>query len=718
VFAAIGRFTYRRRLLVVLAWLGVLVAGALFGSRVFAHLDSGNGLRGDAESVATLRRLNQATGSGTEVTALVDGRDVHDPALRASVAAAVAELRRRPEVRRVIDPLERPVPALLASDGRALLLQVELRDDLPDGRRDQLVDQVSARLRQIDAPRVLVGGDRAASLDFQHRAEKDLQRGETVALPFVVVLLLLIFRGVVALLLPLAVALVAIAGALLVLLGVSQVTDISTYSVNVITMLGIGLAVDYSLLLVSRFREERAAGRDPAGAVERTLATAGRTVAFSGLTVAVALSGLLVFAVPFLRSMAWGGIGVVLVAVVAAVTLIPALLGLWGHRIRPARATGSDRGLFYRVSRLVQRLAWAMVPLLVVGLALLAAPFAHAKLESSGVEALPRSSGVRQLFETLRARFPGRGSDPIIVVAEINPGAPAARAFVARVRALPGVVAVTPHQGVPPLVTVLDVTPDGPSQGAVATRLVTQIRGLERPVAVYVTGSAAFLVDYRQLLASGLPWVLTVIGLATMLLLWLMTGSVVVPLKAIVMNVLSLGASFGALVWVFQEGHLAGLLGFEPTGTVDITVPVLVFVFAFGLSMDYEVFLLSRIKETWDEERDNDYAVALGLQRTGRIVTSAAALIVAVFLGFAAGELLTIKEIGVGMAIAIVLDATVVRTLLVPAAMKLMGRWNWWSPPSLRRLHDRLGLLRETPAAPAPPAAAAEAPAPQPVHPA
>ncbi len=719
MFAAIGRFTYRRRRLVAFVWLGIFVVGILVGPRVFAHLDSGNGLRGNAESVVTLQRLNQATKSGTEVTALLDGRDVHDPALRASVAAAVADLRARPDVRRVIDPVATPVPALLASDRRAMLLEVELRDDLSVSQENQASDQVTARLRRISAPRVLVGGNRAANLDFQDRAQKDLERGEMIALPFVVVLLFLIFRGVVALLVPLVVALVAIAGALLVLLGVSQLTDTSTYSVNVITMLGIGLAVDYSLLIVSRFREERA-GHEAAAAIERTLATAGRTVAFSGLTVAIALSGLLVFAVPFLRSMAWGGIGVVLVAMVAAITLIPALLGLWGRRIKPARATRSDHGVFYRVSRVVQRFAWALVPLLVVGLALLAVPFAHAKLENSGVEALPRSSGVRQLFETLRDRFPGRGSDPIIVLAEINPADPQAQAFVARVRALPGVASVAPHQGVPPVVTVLDVTPDGPSQGAVATRLVSQIRGLERPVAVYVTGSAAFLVDYRDTLAVSLPLVLGVIGLATMLLLWLMTGSVVVPLKAVVMNVLSLGASFGALVWVFQEGHLSGLLGFEPTGTVDITVPVLVFVFAFGLSMDYEVFLLSRIKETWDESGDNDHAVALGLQRTGRIVTSAAALIVAVFLGFASGELLTIKEIGVGMALAIVIDATVVRTLLVPAAMKLMGRWNWWSPTSLRRLHDRLGLLRETPAAPAPapaPAPPAEAPAPEPVHP-
>jgi len=417
--------------------------------------------------------------------------------------------------------------------------------------------------------------------------------------------------------------------------------------------------------------------------------------------------------------MAWGGIGVVLVAMAAAVTLIPALLGLWGRRIRPARAAASDHhGLFYRLSRVVQRFAGVLVPLLVVGLALLAVPFAHAKLQNSGLESLPRSSTVRQLFQTLEDRFPGHGSDPIIVVAEINPSAPEARDFVARVRALPDVASVAPHQGVPPVVTVLDVTPDGPSQGAVATRLVNQIRNLDRPVSVQLTGSAAFLVDYRQSLSARLPLVLGVIGLATMLLLWLMTGSVVVPLKAVVMNVLSLGASFGALVWVFQDGHLSGLLGFEPVGMVDITVPVLVFVFAFGLSMDYEVFLLSRIKEAWDTEGDNDHAVALGLQRSGRIVTSAAALIVAVFLGFASGQLLTIKEIGVGMAIAIIIDATVVRTLLVPAAMKLMGRWNWWAPPPLRRLHNRLGLLHETAPAPAPLPAPAEAEAstPEPVR--
>ena len=579
------------------------------------------------------------------------------------------------------------------------MVRVELETGMPGGGFDRAVDRVGERLRAVDAPRVLVGGDEIAREEFQDQAQEDLARGETLALPVMLVLLLLVFRGFVAAVTPLLVAVVAVAGALLILLGVSHVADISAYSVNVITMLGLGLAVDYSLLVISRFREERAAGLELPGAIERTLATAGRTVAFSGLTVAAALCGLLAFAEPFLRSLAWGGIGVVLVAMVAAVTLVPALLGLWGRRIRPARGhrQGADHGVFYRLSRLVQRFAPVIVVVVAALLVLLALPFRHARLENSGLESLPRSSESRQLFETIRGRFQGGGTDPVVVVVESAPGNQLVADYLRRIGELPGVSRAEARQGTPPQMTVLDVIPEGTSEGPVATRLVERIRALQRPVAAVVTGPAAFLVDYRASLASRLPYALGLIGLATFALLFLMTGSVVVPVKAIVMNVLSLGASFGALVWVFQEGHLSGPLGFDPPGMVDITVPVLIFVFAFGLSMDYEVFLLSRIKEAWDQTGDNDRAVALGLQRTGRIVTSAAALIVVVFLGFAAGELLTIKEVGLGMAIAVVLDATVVRMLLVPATMKLMGRWNWWAPAPLRRLHRRVGLGEQAP---------------------
>jgi RND superfamily putative drug exporter len=700
VFASIGRFVYRHRVPVVLAWVLVLGVGLGVGGQVFGRLGSGSGLRDDAESVVVSDLLLRVAGGGPGITGLVDGRRADDPAFRAELAGAVEDLEAVPGVRRVTGPWAsgRPVPGLVARDGRAVLVQVELQDG-PGG--DRSLEQVSRRLRAVRAPRVVVGGAATAREEFQERAREDLERGEALALPVMVVLLLLVFRGVVAALTPLLVAVVAVAGALLILFGVSEVTDISAYSVNVITMLGLGLAVDYSLLVISRFREERAAGLELPAAIERTLATAGRTVAFSGLTVAAALCGLLVFAEPFLRSLAWGGIGVVLVAMVAAVTLVPALLGLWGRRIRPARAR-SDHGLFYRLSRLVQRAAPVIVVLVAALLILLALPFRHARLQNSGLESLPRSSESRQLFETVRTRFQGGGTDPVVVVVESVPGSPMVAAYLRQVERLPGVARVEPRRGTPPQITVLDVVPEGPSEGPVATRLVEQVRALERPVAAGVTGPAAFLVDYRDSLTGRLPAALALIGLATFTLLFLMTGSVVVPVKAIVMNVLSLGASFGALVWVFQDGHLSGLLGFDAPGMIDITVPVLIFVFAFGLSMDYEVFLLSRIKEAWDQTGDNDRAVALGLQRTGRIVSSAAALIVVVFLGFAAGELLTIKEVGLGMAIAVVLDATVVRMLLVPATMKLMGRWNWWAPPALRRLHDRFGLAEASPAEPAP----------------
>jgi putative drug exporter of the RND superfamily len=716
VFASLGRFVYRRRVPVVLAWVLLLGVGLGLGPEVFGRLGTGSGLRDDAESVVVSDLVSRVSGSGTEITGLIDGRRADDPAFRAEVADAVEDLEAMAGVRRVIGPwaagpevpgdqgaqgtAAREVPGLVAEDRRAVLVRVELETGLPGGGFDRAVDQVGERLRAVDAPRVLVGGDETAREEFQDQAQEDLERGETLALPIMLVLLFLVFRGFVAALTPLLVAVVAVAGGLLILLGVSHVADISAYSVNVITMLGLGLAVDYSLLVISRFREERAAGLELPEAIERTLATAGRTVAFSGLTVAAALCGLLAFAEPFLRSLAWGGIGVVLVAMVAAVTLVPALLGLWGRRIRPGRAPATDRGLFYRLSRVVQRAAPVIVVVVAALLVLLAVPFRHARLENSGLESLPRSSASRQLFETVDARFAGGGTDPVVVVVESVPGSPLVADYLRRVGELPGVDRVEPRQGTPPQLTVVDVVPEGTSEGPVATRLVERIRALERPVAAGVTGPAAFLVDYRDSLLGRLPYALGLIGLATFTLLFLMTGSVVVPVKAIVMNVLSLGASFGALVWVFQEGHLSSVLGFDPPGMVDITVPVLIFVFAFGLSMDYEVFLLSRIKEAWDQTGDNDRAVALGLQRTGRIVTSAAALIVIVFLGFAAGELLTIKEVGLGMAIAVVLDATVVRMLLVPATMKLMGRWNWWAPPAMRRLHDRFGLVEQRPPAP------------------
>jgi RND superfamily putative drug exporter len=520
------------------------------------------------------------------------------------------------------------------------------------------------------------------------------------------VLLVVLIGGFVAAGLPLAVALVAIAGALLLLLGVSQLTQINEYSVNVVTMLGLGLAVDYSLLILNRFREERAAGLDVPGAIRRTTATAGRTVLFSGLTVAASLCGLLVFAEPWLASMGYGGIGVVLLAMLAAITLIPAMLGVAGRRIRPARPAREGHGVFYRVSGLVQRRAPLIVPLVAAGLIALALPVGRAELRNTWLDTLPPGSEIRRLSETVQARFPAVGAEPILVLAEAGAREEAMAAYVASAGRLAG-VAATRVRPLAETTSLVEVVPTGASQGEVARRLVGELRDLEPGFRTQVTGPAAYLVDYRASIAERLPFALGLIVLATLVLLFLMTGSVVVPVKAIVMGVLSLGATFGALVWVFQDGNLTGLLDFVPTGYVDLTIPVLVFIFGFGLSMDYEMFLLSRIKEAYDATGDNDRSVAIGLQQSGRIVTAAAVLITVVFLGFAASELLTIKQVGIGLALAVILDATVVRTLLVPATMKLLGGWNWWAPRPLARLHDRFGLREAAVAPPGPPEPAA-----------
>jgi RND superfamily putative drug exporter len=349
-------------------------------------------------------------------------------------------------------------------------------------------------------------------------------------------------------------------------------------------------------------------------------------------------------------------------------------------------------GRFYRLTRWVQKR-----PILVGGAAalvliLLGLPFLNATFENGDARTLPRSSEVRATALTLADRFPARGTDPVTVVATIDQTDPAFVAWYESVEAQPDVLGASIRPNTPAGLTVVDLVPSGTSQGPAATTLAREVRANVPGFEVQVGGPAAELIDVKARLSARLPYAAALVCLATLVLLFLMTGSLVVPIKAVLMNILSLGASFGAMVWIFQDGHLSGPLGFDSVGALDLWMPVLILIFAFGLSMDYEVFLLSRIKEVHDETGDNDLAVAVGLQRSGRIITSAAALIVVVFAGFAAGEVLAIKQLGVGLAIAVIVDATIVRTLLVPATMKLLGERNWWAPAPLRRFHDRFGL--------------------------
>jgi RND superfamily putative drug exporter len=691
----LARFSVTHRRLVAAAWVVLFVAGIAIGSGVFDRLDPDVGDVEGTESARADARLRALDPGGPSIAALADGVDPRDPRTAAALRATAERLRAIPGVAQVAEPLSGP-PELLARDGRAVLVAVEFAPGLDDDRFDQALEAAEAELRRLEAPRVLVGGGPLQDREFEDQVAADLARAELLSMPVVLVLLLVVFGGIVAAGLPVLVALVGVAGTLLALFGISAATDVSVYSVNVVTMLGLGLAVDYALLLVSRFREERATHDLPA-AVEETVATAGRTVVFSGLTVAASLAGLLVFDDPFLRSMAYGGGAVVLVDLLAAVTLLPALLGMWGARVRPpARAGAQGSGLFAAISRVVQRRAALIVVLVAVPLAVAATPFLRAHYQQPDASFLPTGAESRELFETLEARFdPSVWVEPVVMVADAGTdpaGLARVAAFGDRVADLDGVRAVGQPQPLRDGVAVMEVLPEGSGTGATAARLVADVRALPRPFPVQVTGDAAALTDYQATIAGRLPLAAGLVVLATFALLFAFTGSVVVPVKAIVMNVLSLGASFGALVWVFQEGHLAGLLGAEGAGSIDPTVPVLTFAITFGLSMDYEVFLLSRIKEAWDETGDNDLAVALGLQRTGRIVTSAALLLVVVFAGFMAAGMLTIKQIGLATVLAVLLDATVVRMLLVPATMKLMGRWNWWAPAPLRRLHRRIGL--------------------------
>jgi RND superfamily putative drug exporter len=687
--------------LVVVGWVLVFALGLVAAGGLFAGLDADLHGPSSFESEKVNARLDDLDPGGGLIAAIVEGAPV-DPAF-------VTALQGRDGIRDAF--------AFPSDDGRATAVVAQL-DDLPDEAYDRTLAATAAELRTIDAPRVMVGGEDLLDEEISELAERDAQRAEMISLPIALVVMAVVFGGILAAGLPLAIALCGVTATTLALAVASLLTDISLYAINVTIMLGLGLGIDYGLLLVSRFREERGAGHDVAGAVRRTMATAGRTVVFSSCTVAVALCGLLVFEDPTIRSLGIAGIAVVLACMAAALTLLPALLSRIGHRLKvpaPAAATGSDAsfgspggsdasigspggsdgGWFARLAGLIQRRALPVVLLVGVGLAVLAAPFLGARFDAPDVKALPRSSENRQVAEAIDQRFTAVTAEPVQVVASVDPDDPALTAWVEGLGKLPGVITATIDDISRPGVSVVEVHAAGRTNGPVAQDVVTEIRDLDAPFPVLVGGDPAEIVDFRESIVSRLPLALGIVALATFGLLFLMTGSLVVPLKAIVMNVLSLGATFGALVWVFQDGHLASVLGFDPPGSLDLVMPVIVFLFAFGLSMDYEVFLLARIREAWLETGDNDRAVALGLQRSGRIITSAALLIVIVFLGFAAGEIVPLKQLGLGLAIAVVVDATVVRSLLVPATMKLMGRWNWWAPRPLARIHHRLAL-RET----------------------
>jgi RND superfamily putative drug exporter len=555
---------------------------------------------------------------------------------------------------------------------------------------DTAIQQSSDRLNKIQAPQVHVSGGPLTNHEMNRAASNDVTNAELYSLPVVLLLLGLVFAGVTAALLPLAIALCGIAGSLLILLGLSYATSLNANALEVTTMLGLGLAIDYALLMVSRFREERAKGGELADAVHRTVQRGGRTVAFSAMTVAVCLTGLTVFNSPALRSIGLATAAVVLIDMVSALTLLPALLTRFGHRIAAKAPKPQAGSAFAKIARIATARPATTAVALTGVLLLLALPAFGMKSSSGDARSLPKGSQSRQLYDAVTEHFPsGTQADPILILVQGHGSD--YDAFVDRLRHESGVlsssVSPSPAGG-----SLVKLTPSGTTDGPVALGLVRSIRAERGSLDLLVSGAAAHVVDYQEMLTSDLPWAALIVVGGLLVLLFAFTGSVLVAIKTVITTALSLGASLGVVTWVFQDGHGAGLFGTEGLGALNLVAPPLIVGVAFGLAMDYEIFILARVREAWLESGDPREAVVAGLQHTGRIVSCAAILILIVFAAFMLGGYSPVLQIGLGLSLAVLFDATIVRMLLVPATMALLDRAAWWAPAPLRHLHARYGL--------------------------
>jgi uncharacterized membrane protein YdfJ with MMPL/SSD domain len=713
---------------VLLAVAVVLIGvGAAWGGGVFDKLSSGGFDDPGSQSARAARRIEADLGGRTpDVIVLLssDRVSVDDAAFRTPVTATVAAWRQRAEVARVVTAYDTPAPSLVSRDRHETYAVLTLQGRTDDAKRAGY--RALRGALQVPGLTTRVGGVVAMATQADDTTKADVTRGESLAMPAVLILLLLIFGGVVAASLPLLIGALAVLVALTITRLITTVTDVSTFAANTITLLGLGMAVDYSLFVVSRFREELRAGHPTRAAIGRTLATAGRTVLVSGITVVLALSSLLVFPEGFLRSMGIGGISAVAVAMLASLTVLPAILAILGRRVDALRmpwrrrrrttapaapSTTQPTNGWRRLAQLVMRHPARYLVIVAGLLAVLALPFGHARFAGADERILPPGDAIRVVSDHLRTDFPGATTAPIQVVLHgTTPGGTGAAAFADRIAALPGVIGVHPvasNAGT----ALLEVGYPGEPTSHRAYQAVRDIRALPAPpgTEVLVGGQPARDVDLLASLRARLPWMAAIMATITLIVLFLAFGSILLPIKAVLANLLSLSASFGVMVWAFQDGHLAGPLHFTATGFIEPNVPIFLLAVLFGLATDYEVFLLSRVREAWDANGDHRFAVARGLHRTGGIITAAALLLIVVVAGFTTGSIVFTKLIGVGMVTAIVIDATLVRILLVPAAMRLLGARGWWAPGPLARLYRRIGI-HETATAGAPETTAVPAP--------
>lgn len=745
-----GRFVYRRRWVVLFLsaiLLGLSVAGILTGGTLTGNGGFGASLAaGQADKLVTqqIQPTQAASGSSLELIFSSDTLTATDPAFRSAVEQAIDPLLGDLRVTGVDTPYNVAAAAMssyISKDSHMALVIVRLKD--PSLTAQGYLSQVLAEVHP-DPLKVVATGEVPLNLAFNDTLEHDLKRAEVFALPVTLVLLVLIFASIVAALLPIGVGVLAIVGGVGGTLFLARFTDVSQYAINVVTLIGLGVAIDYSLFIVNRFRDELAVGASREDAIAKAMSTAGRAITFSGVTVAVGLSAMLFFQGTFLASMGAAGAIVVGLAVIYGLTFLPALLSVMGTNVDRLRLPFLGRrkpdgtGAWHSMAVWVMRRPWVV---LVPALALLlvaGTPFLQLRLANGDVDVLPPSNQARQGFDTLVRDFPGQDQTTIDAVVNYPGGSPLTADHIGaiydltrRLAVLPNVLSVQSIVNVDSSLTRADYQrlysgpaaqlPSGLQQALAhdagknivlitvttnkqgtsneARAIVREVRAQSVPDGqVLATGPTAFDLDVVNYILQRTPVAVGSVLLVTYVILFLLTGSVVLPLKAVLTNLFSISASFGAMVWIFQEGHLSGLLGFTPE-SIDPSVPVILFSIVFGMSMDYEVLLISRIQEEYRRTGDNQAAVAMGLEKSGRLITGAAAIMVAVFLAFALADVVIIKAIGVGLAIAVAVDATVVRILIVPAIMRILGRANWWAPRPLARLHGWIGAGEVRPSA-------------------
>jgi RND superfamily putative drug exporter len=732
VFAALGRWSFRWRWQIVIAWLVLFALALPILPKVEEPLKVGGFSTSQSESARTRQVLEEklhSTPSQMVVIFTSDTLSAHEPEFLGQVADALANITTVPHVISVVLPQQDE--HLISEDGTTAYALVGL--DLPSEEAQRDVDTFKAGLVSQPDLEITVAGGPAFYADIETVSQRDLRRAELIAFPFALIALLIVFGTLVAAAIPLIIGGLSVASVLLCLYWGAHTIDLSIFVLNLATMLGLGLAVDYSLFITSRFREEmRRSDGDVEAAVVQTMRTAGQAIFFSGITVLIGMAGLSFFSFMFLRSVGIAGVLVVFFAAAAALTLLPAVLGILGPNIERGNLFGRSRLHHEGAGFWAALSSWVMKhPVLVLVptlgfLLMVGAPFLNVNVSSPDATILPTDLESRRGFDLLTEKY-GQGEISPFVIAVESTGdmqSPEARAalydFTSWLQQQPEIVRVQSAMSYDEPTTLvqandlynlrvrlgengLDSRIDDLINSDVAMvlayprtypnsdenkALLTRIRGYEPggDLTMLVDGGTAEIVDVVNIMYGDFPIAVAVIVIGTYLVLLLLLRSLLLPIKAIVMNTLSIVASYGALVFIFQEGHFSGLLRFEPLGYVEASLPVIMFCILFGLSMDYEVFLLSRVKEEWDRTGDNQRSVAVGLQRSGRIITSAAAIVVVVTASFVSADVIIIKALGLGIALAVLIDATIVRALLVPATMRLLGSWNWWLPGWLDRL--------------------------------